>query len=184
MESDRPRATVSIIVALIGAIATIITTLVAFGLPFLEPFLTPSIPSSTPTPLPQSIEIRISDLENQIASLQQELDALPQTGTNLNPDTAKLKAEITSLDERMLVIEQAVLDNPEKALELTLFKKDIENINHDIQVAREEITRTFGLFQFLLGTIAFGLFGLAVSNFLPKRTKKEPKAENEQEDLE
>lgn len=167
---------VSLITAAIAAIAGIIVMVSSFS-------TSPRDPSPVPTTtflIPDIDEIRLSELEGQIASLRVELEAFVQADAVPNLDLAALGSDLTALDsdltslgERLIVIEQAVLDNPEKALELILFKKDIENINNNILATREEIDRTFGLYQFLLGSIAFALFSLAVSNFLPIRAPKE-----------
>jgi len=81
------------------------------------------------------------------------------------------------------VIELAILDNPAKALELTLLTKDMENLQRnyeaDLKSTREEIDRVFDQNKWFLGlmsTMAIGLISLAVGNFLakPKEEKETP----------
>ena len=189
VEQNSKDAIIQIIAALVAgftlcaASITMISLLPSISNRFLN------LPTKTPTPQTvQTIELRLSELEESLIGMQKAMEAISQTatitqtGTAIPPQLALLNSNIDSFDDRLSVIERAVLDNPEKALELTLLKKELEQTNDAISIAREEMSRTFGLFQFLLGTIALGVLGLAVSNFIPNLRRKESKAEKAEVD--
>ena len=77
-------------------------------------------------------------LQSEVTTLRKEINALSQqVAANPNPDVAILQTKLTSIDERLSVIERAILDNPERALELTLLNKEMDNLKLTYQSDRK-----------------------------------------------
>ena len=198
----RDKSRPEIITATIGALAGIISVLAAIislGLGAnlrsisIGPisFDTPTPTLATPTPVPPSLPTQVAALQSEVAALRQELNTLTQTiasNPNANPDTIALRADLQSIDGRLSVIEQAVLDNPAKALQLTLLSREMDNLKANYQSSlestRQEIGRIYDLNKWFIGlmfTMAIGLLSLAVSNFI-KKPEKPPERQEERKE--
>jgi len=134
------------------------------------------------TPIPQSVQTQVADLHNEVAMLRQEVDSLAQevSSLNSNSDVSAIRSDLNALDERLSTIEQAILDNPGRALALTLLSRDMENLREayqtDLETTRQEVGRIYDFNKWFIGlmfTMALGLLSLAVSNFLKKPEKPE-----------
>jgi len=138
-------------------------------------------PSNPPTPVPSVISTQVATLQNEVVQLRQDVDTLSNvitSTTSSNPDMAVLAVKIESLDKRLSGIEQAVLNNPAKALELTLLTRDMDNLKStyqsDSERTRQEIERVYNQNNWFIGlmfTMALGLLSLAVSNFIKRPDK-------------
>lgn len=144
--------------------------------------VTPTLASTSTSDVSMVLD-ELDNLRNEIAVLQQRINVLEQSlpVTATNTRQAQVLEDINSLNTRLEVIELAVLDSPAKVLELTLLAKDMENLQQnyqdELESTREEIDRVYDQNKWFLGlmfTMAIGLIGLAVSNFLTK-----PKGESE-----
>jgi len=108
-----------------------------------------------------------------VVALQQTVDTLSDTpqAASLDVEFAQIDSSLSSLDSRLQRIERAILDDPVKVLEVTLLRRDIEDIQQkypgDLQSVREEIARLYEFNKWFLGVVIFGLLGIAASNFLP-----------------
>lgn len=200
MESDsRKSNTVLILIATIGVFGTILAaTIAAIGnynveKLRLEAVLTQTalFPTSTSTPkpsaitpIPQNVQAQVSMLQTQVAILENN-DSSQTTSQSYASGMATVESNQESLNRRLAVIEQAILDNPEKSLELTLMRKEIENIKEanrlDTEQTNKLIERLYSQNNWFIGlifTIALSLVGLAVSNFVKK---PEPTAKKKRE---
>lgn len=150
--------------------------------PTATPTLTPTAtqPTTTSDSLVIMEEIRV--LRDEVALLQQRIDALDQTlpDSVTSAELAKVYSDTNSLNRRLEAIEQAILDNPAKVLQLTLLGRDMENLEQnykaDLKSVQEEVDRVYDQNKWFLGlmfTMAIGLISLAVSNFLTRPRKEE-----------
>jgi hypothetical protein len=180
---------IPVIVSIIASLATILVSL--FG---LIPSLVSTLP--TPTSIPQSVSTQIASMQSEIAILKQDVNSLSQvistTTPNQSPDIVVINANLESLDKRLSTIEQAVLDNPSRALELTLLSRDMDTLKEtyqsDLANTRAEIERIYSFNQWFLGgviTLSLAVISLALSNFLKRPGKSKPggagKSEGEDE---
>jgi len=160
------------------------------------PFPTPTpiptfipLPTPTATSVPPDLPTQVALLQGEIATLRQELDSLTQrVASNPSPDSVALREDLQSLDQRLAVIEQAVLDNPERALQLTLLNREMDNLKvkyqSDFEGIRQEIQRIYDLNKWFIGlmfTMAIGLLSLAVSNFVKTPERHEEHREQQEQ---
>jgi len=90
-------------------------------------------------------------LQDEVKFFQQQLDSISQVPTN--PATAlqltEIKNSLEGLNGRIGDIENALLDNPEKALSITLLRKDMqllqEKFDSNTESMRDEINRVSSL---------------------------------------
>ena len=138
------------------------------------PTITPrvAVTGFTPTQNLQSLQTQVSQLETQVVILRQT----PLPG--INPT-------VNNLDVRLSAIEQTILDNPGKAIEVVLMKKDFETLKSSYETDREntqkDIERVYNLMLWLIGltiSILLGMGGLAISNIFAR--KPEEKSDEQQ----
>ncbi|MGQ0604116.1 MAG: hypothetical protein ACT4QE_20740, partial [Anaerolineales bacterium] len=70
------------------------------------------------------LQTEIAQVRLDLATINQKLDALSGSSIELT----ETKGEVNSINTRLSSIEQLILDNPAKALSLTLIEKDLDNI--------------------------------------------------------
>ncbi len=94
---------------------------------------------------------------------------------------AAVRADLTALDKRIQGIETAILDNPSKAISIPLLRQELETVKVDAQKEADsqtkQIDRIYDQNKWFIGlmfTMAIGLIGLAVSNFIQARKASEP----------
>ncbi len=119
----------------------------------------------------RAVKTSVSAVETQIAALSQ----ISETNA-LTAEVNRVSNSLGKLEENMSRIQTAILDDPMKALEVPLLRKDMESIKSlneaQITAVRGEVERTNGL---LIGTIvalALGVLGTALPNLF-KKDKKE-----------
>ncbi len=139
------------ILLLLVMISGLIWSLSSFNSPvFREPIIT----TPTPTTQPQDVvnlQSEIASLQDEVKFFQQQLDSISQVPTN--PATAlqltEIKNSLEGLNGRIGDIENALLDNPEKALSITLLRKDMqllqEKFDSNTESMRDEINRVSSL---------------------------------------
>ena len=108
-----------------------------------------------------------------IKAIQQQLEAITEVPDEvaLNAELARTRGLAESLDERLMQLEAAILEDPQKAIALPLLRNDIERIREsystEIVNVRAEIDRVYDQNKWFVGlmfTMAVALIGLAVSN--------------------
>jgi hypothetical protein len=93
------------------------------------------------------------------------------------PDASKaglqldqLQKSVADLQTRQVRIEQAILANPIKALEIPLLQRDLDGLKtaqqDSILALRQNVDRVYDLNKWLLGAMAVSIVTLAISNFL------------------
>ena len=115
-----------------------------------------------------------------IEKVQSSIDTLNKLPANIpiTKELTKLSQSFTVLETRFSRIEKVILDDPSKALETIILRKDLQNLREsnqtDLTSVRSEIDRVYDLNKWLVGlmfTMAIGILSLAISNFF--RQKKE-----------
>jgi len=171
--------TVQIITGLIGIFTAVIAIMIAAPAFFNNfSYFISSLKSTTP--IPASLSTEVTALQNEIKALRNQMDTLSHAVVlNPNSNVVAFRTYLKALDKRLLVIEQAVLDNPAKALELTLLSREIDNLKASHQFnfenTRREVERIYDFNKWFIGlvfTITIALASLAVSNFIRKPEKK------------
>ena len=119
----------------------------------------------------------LSQIEQHISSLS----SIPKEDA-LNIQLQKLHDSFDDLASREAKIEAIILDNPSKALEVLLLRRDLDNVKESQQAAlgslKDNIDRIYDLNKWLLGAMAVSIVTLAAGNLLRQKETK-PSMEEE-----
>lgn len=133
---------------------------------------------------------------DKLAKLQKDFDNLDSRLNEILKNTddsetatqiAALRADVGGTGKRMDSLEQALIDNPTKALSVPLLRQDLENLKEnyqqDLSAYAKQIDRVYDQNKWFIGlmvTMVIGLFGLAISliglaisNFIQTRKKND-----------
>ncbi|MGO9591389.1 MAG: hypothetical protein ACLP3K_15245 [Candidatus Acidiferrales bacterium] len=93
---------------------------------------------------------------------------------------AKLQTQVNSLQTQLNQLNEAIGQSPEKALAIPLLKKDMDDFRdvyrRDMDSEHAEVDRVYDQNKWFIGlmfTLALGVMGLAVSNFVQVRRSKD-----------
>ena len=145
-------------------------------------------PSKDPTSeLAMKLQVEIEDsntlktkylkYQEYVDDIKLELLTLKTTDstTEVGAQIALIHVDIVALSSRMKSLEDALLENPEKALAIPLMRKDMKQIEdaHKQSVATmvRSIDRIYDQNKWFIGTMALGLITLAISSFVQTRQK-------------
>jgi len=85
-------------------------------------------------------------------------------------DIKKIVDQVKSNNDKL---SQALEADPEKALSVPLLRKDLEDVKntsqHDLEALRNDVAQMYDTIKWLIGLIAAGLIGTAVSNMFQTR---------------
>jgi hypothetical protein len=102
-------------------------------------------------------------LREQIASLSE-----PTSDVALSSNVSKLEKSTKAIDERLEIIEDLIIQDPQKALEIPLIRKDIEHItesvNVKIDIINREIERFYNIVVVSFLTLAIGVLTPGIVN--------------------
>ena len=87
-----------------------------------------------------------------------------------------LQQTLADIVKRLSSLEDVILDNPSKAVQTILLRKDLDNLKNsnqaDVLMIKQEIERVYDLSKWLAGLLfflAFGILSLAVANVFKGR---------------
>lgn len=178
--SDYLRKT-SIIIASVGLIISIIVML--FGTNKIYQITNQPTPTPTNISIPFSLATQIVMIDQDVSSLKEEFTNLSQNLSNSNnSDLVSINTQIESLQTRLAAIEKIILEDPVKALDMTLIKRDVDNLTETYdsglasiqETTKSEIERLYKQNQWFIGlmmTMTIGLLGIVFSNFIKKPTE-------------
>jgi hypothetical protein len=121
----------------------------------------------------------LQEIEAKIKILDDDISSLTAAGTSVEPaqELVALTNEISLLGRRLELLEEGLLNSPEKALSVPLLRKDLESLKERFVAESLETTRSVDRmydqnkwFIGLMFTMAIGLMGLAISNFIQARS--------------
>ena len=141
-------------------------------------FKKPDLPDVIfPGPHERILHIRVLEHERTINNIKAKLDVLTKldTTTDVGAQTTLIRSDLAALDARIQILEDGLLENPEKALSIPLMRKDIQKIEHSHQenskAMTQNINRVYDQNKWLIGLMFTGLISLAVSSFIQVRKK-------------
>jgi hypothetical protein len=119
----------------------------------------------------EKIISRVGALEQRISSISN----IPKENA-LYDEIKQLTASVDDLNSREGKIESIILEKPAKALEMPLFRRDLDNLKDAQQIAlvsvKENVDRIYDLNKWLLGALAVSIVTLAVGNLLKSKETK------------
>ena len=160
----------------IGPTVTRLTTRLAQNTPIQSATFTPT---QTTTPMSQAspnIATQLSDIQTEIIVIQEEMYALQATMLSISSYKATEPInELDSIDVRLTVIEQIILNNPERALQLAFISNDLSDLKSSYQSDYEDIEKEIDRLiednrsdNGLIITTIIGVISLAASNIISR----------------
>jgi len=122
---------------------------------------------------------RVSQLQLEVARLKSDLshlnviiaDSGPSTSASVA--TANFERRIAEVEKKQATLDRIILDNPQKALELPLLKRDVDAVKQSNEQAvasiRQSVDQVYDLNKWLLGSMAVGVLCLALSHFFRRK---------------
>ena len=117
------------------------------------------------------LQSQLNDTKAELATANARL-ATAQKGNSLggNPQT---EIRLANLERKLGTIEQTIMDDPTKALQLPLLRRDLEAVKETTLQAnattKQSVDQIYDLNKWLLGSMAVGVILLALSHFFRKR---------------
>lgn len=154
---------------LAGVVAAITAAVAFYGL-----FQTrPSSPSAADL-YNEMVTSDVKALRDKVDDLNSRVKLIAEPPADVaDLDVAALRAELKILKDKISVYDAALLDNPTKALSVPLLRKDIDSLSASssqaIAMMSSQLERVYDQNKWFIGlvaTMAVGLLGLAISNFL------------------
>jgi len=133
----------------------------------------------------QATQAQIDLIKAEVVSLPLAVSAVQSaasaaSGAQLTGSVAselnQVQASVQGFTSRLQKIENAILANPAKALEIPLIQRDIESLRSSqataLSAMKDGVDRLYDINKWLLGAMAVSIVTLAISNFL--RPKENP----------
>ena len=112
------------------------------------------------------------ELQTKIESINSRLEAISSIPEDvvISAKLAEIEVQLKDLSKQVTVINKAILQSPEKALEIPILKKDIESLQRQYigttQALEREMVRAYDTIKWVIGTIILSILGVAASVFL------------------
>jgi len=164
------------LLALIAAFITILATFAGvFNNYIAERVMVPDLKLESRF---ESLDVKIKALDDGLVKLRAQTENL-----SLLPEQSKVAIQLKGIDAavkdlqtRHSELEQAILANPGKAIEVPLLRKDLDNLKDAQQqnalALKQGVDQVYDLNKWLLGAMAVSIVTLAVSNLLRGTEKK------------
>jgi hypothetical protein len=124
---------------------------------------------------------RIEEQKKVQADLAARLDSIlssTDAGSETSAQIAALRADIGTLTKRLDILDAAIVENPTRALSVPLLRRDLDTLKSeylkDIDSSGKQIDRIYDQNKWFIGlmfSMAVGLIGLAISNFIQARKR-------------
>jgi chromosome segregation ATPase len=120
---------------------------------------------------------RVDATSRQLKDLQKQVNTLstPPTQGKVAAQLATVRVKINQVDRDLLALRNAIEDDPAKALQIPLLKRDIDNIKVTNQASllamQQNLDRQHDLMKWVFGTFISGLIGLVVTGFASSKKR-------------
>ena len=171
----------------VTSIIALSIAVVAMALTFYSGLLEINRPPKAESALLSEVKSLREDVAKQANEIRQfsksvaAIQKLPPP-SEVSVQLGKLQGDLSNVGERVGRIEGALLKNPETALSVPLLRQDLESLRdqyvHDRETSAKYMDRIYDQNKWFIGlmfSMALGLIGLAVSNFLQARKAPEEK---------
>lgn len=171
-----------VIVAIIGAFTTICAAL--FGTPAVQQLLgvspTPTAtariitatpqPSNTPSPIKTpdvvSVTPNAQTLYDQVTQLRIDVDRLQSNSGN-----TQLERDVKNLGARLGTIEEVILENPGKALQVAALRNDVDKISSQLTTAQDDINSMRGFYYTIVASVILLAITTALSSWVKPKNE-------------
>jgi hypothetical protein len=179
MDKKQKEKVILAIISLILPLISLLTSLI------LKPSFFESSQRITPTmtQAPEAsnevtqIKLELEDINKRIDEVELKIANSEYGNENSSSIINEIGSEVSLMENRVQIIEDFIVDNPEKALSLILFEQDIEYLRKDV-AKLDEISRwSYGTsiavgasLLFFVGTYIYGIFHKSEENNNTKTT--------------
>ena len=115
---------------------------------------------------------RLEDIKRQLQKTIEQQEALASR-EQLPPPLSVLEARLEKVEEQQQRLDRIIVDDPDKALELPLMRRDLEALEQKQAVAidsvRRSVEQVYDLSKWLIGALALGIISLAANTFLRRK---------------
>lgn len=173
-EKDKKRQLWALLSSMLGVVAALAAGIGTF---FIEKVQGPSsiVFSEQTQHAIDSITANLKEMEKELQGSRELVDRLKSSPPAV-VQIARVSVQLDSLQAHVKTLDDAIGLSPDKALAVPLLRKDLDNLKdsyrRDFDSTQGEINRVYDQNKWFLGlmfTMALGLIGLAVSNFLQIR---------------
>jgi chromosome segregation ATPase len=118
---------------------------------------------------------QMSDLEHGITNLDNKVEGLlkPSDQSQISAQLTSMEGSIHDLQARFTKIEGLILQDPSKALEIPLMRKDLEAIKESNQLSiaglRQDLERAYALLVGTLVALGIAVFAPLLSNIFQRK---------------
>jgi hypothetical protein len=163
-------------------VAAITGTVLVFAGMYFSLITSPTATSSQSAN--QATSQNLGELKNQIDLIRKDVDQLkgqinsisqPNNQSATNIRLSKIDTDLTNVISKTTTLEQIIMQDPAKALEIPLLKKDMESSNKDLESnissLKGDIERIYQLFFAFVIAMAISVLALAIGNLFQGKEK-------------
>ncbi|WP_163131041.1 hypothetical protein [Agarivorans sp. Alg241-V36] len=117
----------------------------------------------------------IKSTRAEFKEIKAKIDAMGELPTELPVSTkiAELENRINDLSGTLDKLNNAILESPQKALELPLLKRDIVSLQSQLDSTvtniDKQVSRAYDMFKWITGSLVLGLISLAIGLFVREK---------------
>lgn len=133
------------------------------------------------SPNPALSAAEFGDLQQQVYLMRRTLTAMQNGDRGGAPDVRGLAVRVQAIEQHQHDLERIILQDPDKALQMPLFQRDLQN-ERDSRVREmasmtQSVDHVYSLSQWLIGGIVLILLGPAMTSLWRRRTDNPPEPE-------
>ena len=168
---------------MIGAVFSLLGLILAVALAFFSPTEGVKRPVLASQDSVVALNERVSSIEGRINELGSKIEGLSRLTdeSKASAELASVQGSLDGLQGRFTKIEGLIVQDPSKALEIPLLRKDLESIKESTQLTigglRQDLERAYTLLVGTMVALAIAVLAPAVSNLFARKQQPEPKAE-------
>lgn len=166
----------SLLSASIGVIASIIAGVIGFTVDRVSKIEIAGIQIDTGQNQSKIISYR-DEIEKELSNIKSQLSNITSVPKDaaVHSRLSKIESQINGVEKQIKSLNNAIMQSPEKALEVPMLKRDILSLQKQYDSATKslerEIARAYDTMKWVIGTIVLGILGLGASIFLREREK-------------
>jgi chromosome segregation ATPase len=126
----------------------------------------------------RELSVRIDTTSQEVQQLRSEVNSLkkPTSQGRLAAQIGSMSARVQRIDQEVSTLQDAILRDPAKALQVPLLRRDVDSNQLANQAAliavRQDIDRQYDLMKWILGTFAVGVIGLILTGLTSRKEAK------------